>query len=93
MTKAGEERACLALYSHVTVYPRRKSGRELKARTWRQELMQRSRRGAAYGLALHGLLSLLSYRTQDHQPRAGTTHNGLDPLPYIISKKMPYRFA
>jgi hypothetical protein len=27
--------------------------------TWRQELMQRPRRSAAYWLALHGLLSLL----------------------------------
>jgi hypothetical protein len=25
-------------------------------------------------LASHGLLSLFSYRTQDHQPRHGTTH-------------------
>jgi hypothetical protein len=25
--------------------------------------------GAAYRLAQHGLLSLLPYRTQDHQPR------------------------
>jgi hypothetical protein len=28
---------------------------------------------AAYWLASYGLLSLLSYRTQDHQPRVGTT--------------------
>jgi hypothetical protein len=39
--------------------------------------------GAAYWLALHGLLSLLSYRTQDHQPRDGTTHSGLGPPPLI----------
>ena len=32
--------------------------------------------GAAYWLASPGLFSLLSYRTQDHQPRVGTTHNG-----------------
>jgi hypothetical protein len=31
--------------------------------------MQRPWRDAAYWLAPHGLLSLLSYRTQDHQPR------------------------
>ena len=37
-----------------------------RAQTWRQELMQRPWRGATYLLALHGLLSLLSYRTQDH---------------------------
>jgi hypothetical protein len=34
--------------------------------TWRQELMQRPMRGAAYWLASSGLLSLLSYRTQDY---------------------------
>jgi len=30
-------------------------------------------------LASPGSLSLLSYRTQDHQPRDGTTHHGLGP--------------
>jgi hypothetical protein len=36
-----------------------------------------------------GLLSLLSYRTQDHQPRDGTAHNGLGPPPLTLTKKMP----
>ena len=31
---------------------------------------------AMEGMLLTGLLSLLSYRTQDYQPRDGTTHNG-----------------
>jgi hypothetical protein len=31
-----------------------------------------------------GLLSLLSYRTQDQQPRYSTTHNGLDPPPHRL---------
>jgi hypothetical protein len=34
--------------------------------TWRQKLIQKSRRDAAYWLASHGLLSLFSYTTQDH---------------------------
>jgi hypothetical protein len=34
----------------------------------RQELMQRPWRGAVHWLAPHGLLSLLSNRTHDHQP-------------------------
>ena len=55
--------------------------KQVRAGTWRQELMQKPWRGAAYWLALHGLLSLLSYRTQDHQPRDGPTHNGLGPPP------------
>ena len=37
-----------------------------RAGTWRQELMQRPWKDAAYWLAHHGLFSLLSYRTQDH---------------------------
>jgi hypothetical protein len=41
--------------------------------------MQRPWRGAAYWLVHHGLLSLLSCRTQDHQPRGGTLHNKLGP--------------
>ena len=45
-----------------------------EAETWRQELMQGPWRRAAYWLVPYGLLSLLSYRTQDCQPRDGTTH-------------------
>ena len=33
-----------------------------------------------YWLASPGSLSLLSYRTQDYQPRDGTTHKGPFPL-------------
>jgi hypothetical protein len=47
--------------------------------------MQKPWRGAASWLAPHGLLSLLSYRTQDHQLRGGTTHNGLGPSLLISS--------
>jgi hypothetical protein len=46
--------------------------------------------GAAYWPAPHGLLSLLSYRTQDHQPRDGNTHNGLGFLHQSLIKKTPY---
>jgi hypothetical protein len=38
-------------------------------------------------LAFHGLFSLLSCRTQDHQPRDGTTHNVPDPPPTITNKE------
>ena len=41
--------------------------------------------GAAYWLASHGLLSLLSYRTQGHQPRVETTQNGLGLPPSITN--------
>ena len=52
-----------------------------RAGTWRKDA--EAMEGAAYWLAPHGLLSLLSYRTQDHQPKDGTTHNGLGPLLFI----------
>jgi hypothetical protein len=47
--------------------------------TWSQELMQRSWRDAAYWPASPGLLRLVSYTTQDYQPRDGTTHNAPPP--------------
>lgn len=52
--------------------------------------MQSPRRSAAYWLALHSILSFLSYRTQDSHPRGGTTHNGLGPLHLLAIKKMFY---
>ena len=51
-----------------------------RVETWRQEWMQKPRKNATYWLASLGLLSLLSYRIQDYQPRDGTTHNGPFPL-------------
>ena len=53
-----------------------KGGRNLEVRT-DVEAME----GAAYWFASPGLLSLLSYRTQDHQPRDDSTHNCLGPPP------------
>jgi hypothetical protein len=57
----------------------RKPGLELK-QVRKQELMQRPGRDVLYWLASPGLLSLLSYRTQDYQPRDGSTHKGPFPL-------------
>jgi hypothetical protein len=57
----------------------RKPGLELK-QVRKQELMQRPWRDVLYWLASPGLLSLLSYRTQDYQPRDGPTHKGPFPL-------------
>jgi hypothetical protein len=56
---------------------------------WRQELRLRPRRRAAHP-ALHGLLSLLSYRAQDHQSKGGPTHNGQALRHWSLIKKMPY---
>jgi|UPI0000F50548 hypothetical protein len=40
---------------------------------------------SAYWLAYHGLLSLLSYRTQNYQPMDDTTHNVHYPLQLLMS--------
>jgi len=50
------------------------------ARSWRQELCRgHGESGAAYWPVPQDLLNPISYRTEDHQPRNVTTHNGLDP--------------
>ena len=66
MTKkqGGEERVYSAYTLHVAVHHQRKSGLEL-TQGRKQELMQRPWRNVPYWLASPGLLSLLSYRTQD----------------------------
>jgi hypothetical protein len=46
----------------------------------KQELTQRPWRDVLYWLASPGLLSLLSYKTQDYQPRDGPTYKGPFPL-------------
>jgi hypothetical protein len=53
----------------------KKSGLELK-QARKQELMQRPWRDVPYWLASSALLILLSYRTQDYQPRDGPIHKG-----------------
>jgi hypothetical protein len=77
MTKkqVGEKRVYSAYTSYTAVQHKRKSGQELK-QVRKQELMQKLWRDVLYWLASSDLLSLLSYRTQDYQPRGGTTHNG-----------------
>jgi hypothetical protein len=79
MTKkqVGEERVYSAYTSILS--SARKSGLELK-QVRKQELMQRPWRDVLYWLASPGLLSLLSYKTQDYQSRDGTTHKGPFPL-------------
>lgn len=53
-----------------------KPGQELGAQVWRQERMQKPSSNAAYWLAHHSLLSLISHNIQKHQARSGTTHPG-----------------
>lgn len=55
--------------------------------------MQRPWRGVTYCLAPHGLLGLLSYRTQDHSlGMAPPTVGGVLHHQSLI-KEMPYRVA
>jgi hypothetical protein len=88
MTKkqAGEEKVYSAYTSTLLFITKGSQNRNShRAGSWRQKLMQRPRKGAACWLASSGLLKLLSYRTQDYQPRDGTTHNGLGPLSLITN--------
>jgi hypothetical protein len=80
MTKkqVGEERVYSAYTFHIAVH-QRMSGLELK-QVRKQDLMQRPWRDVTYWLASSGWLSLLSYRTQDYQPRDGPTLKGSFPL-------------
>jgi hypothetical protein len=76
-----EERAYSAYTStSLFITKGRQDRNSHRAGTWRQELMQRPWRGAAYWVASPGLLSLLSYRTQDHQPRMAPPTRGLPLL-------------
>ena len=70
-----EERVYSDYTFHIAVDHHKMSGLEFK-QVRKQELMQRSWRDVTYWLVSTGLLSLLSYRTQDYQPRDVTTHNG-----------------
>jgi hypothetical protein len=66
------------MYTSIILFIIRKSGLELK-QVRKQEVMQRPWRDVPYWLASLGLVSLLSYRTQDYQPSDGTTHKGPSP--------------
>jgi hypothetical protein len=83
MTKkqVGEERVYSA-YTSILLFM--KSGLELK-HVRKQKLMQKPWRDVLYWLTSPGFLSLLSYRTQDYQPRDGTTHSG--PPSLIVGNK------
>jgi hypothetical protein len=67
----------LSLYFHIAVHHQRKSGQELtQGRNLEAGVDAEAMEDAAYWIAFPGLLSLISYRTQDYQPKDGTTHNG-----------------
>ena len=84
--EGGEERVYLAYTSKPHCSSEKNSSGTV---TWMQELMQGPWRAPAYWLALIGLLSMLSYGTQDHQPRGAPTltHNALGPPTSITNKE------
>ena len=89
MTKMqiGEERVYSAYTSILLFITKGSQDRNsYRTGTWWRVLMQKLWRGAACWLASPGLLSLLSYRTRDYQPRDGTTHNGPSPLDHLLRK-------
>jgi hypothetical protein len=57
--------------------------------TWPVAVTDFQHLDVTYWLASPGLLSLLSYRTKNYQPRDGTTHKA--PPPQSLIEKMPYR--
>jgi hypothetical protein len=75
MTKkqTGEERVYSAYSSTLLFITKGSQDWKLK-QVRKQELLQRPWRDVPYWLASPGVLSLLSYRTQDYQSRDGTTH-------------------
>lgn len=48
--------------------------------------------GAGHWFIPSGLLSLVSYRIQDHQPSDGTAHNGLGPSLPTTNGRVPQAF-
>jgi hypothetical protein len=82
----GEERVYLAYPSKPQTIEGSQAGAQTRQEPGgRQELMQKPWRGAAFWLAPHALLSLLPYRTQDHQPRDGPANSGMGP-PSLMTK-------
>jgi hypothetical protein len=89
--KATFGRKCLFnIYFHLTAHDPGKPKPEFRAGAWRQELMQRPWRSAAYWLALHVLLCLFSYTTQDHLQRRGRVGwKLLQNWPYKRAQRKP----
>jgi hypothetical protein len=73
--QVGEKRVYSVYIFHIAVHHQRKAGQELK-QVRKQELMQKPWRDVTYWLDSSGLTSLLSYGTQEYQPRDFTTCHG-----------------
>lgn len=83
----GREKVCSNL--EFVVQHWRKSGMAAKPRTWRQKLMQKQKRNAAYWTIPCGLLNFLSYNTKGHLLLDDTSHSELGPSTLSSIKKIP----
>ena len=71
---------------HTTVHHWRNSGQELEQGRNLEAGTEAEAMGAASWLTLYGLISLLLYRSQEHQPTlGGTNYNKLGPPPTSIN--------
>jgi hypothetical protein len=77
MTKNQVERDVFSLHFHTAVHHQRKSAQELKqGRNLEAGADTEAMKGCYLLACFSWLAQLLSYRTQDYQPKDGTTHNG-----------------
>ena len=67
------------------MYPESQSIAGGQGRNLEAEADAEGMEGAVHWRVPLGLPGLLSYRTQDHQPRNGTTHSGLGRFPSITN--------
>jgi hypothetical protein len=74
--RGGETLFGLHMSTSLLIIERSQGRNSGRAGTKRQELMQKPWKGVTYWHVPHVLLSLLSYRTQDHQSRGSTTTMG-----------------
>jgi hypothetical protein len=74
-----EGKGLLSSHFLIVIHHQKEVRQELKqGRNLEAEADAEAMEGCCLLTCSHGLLSLLSYKTQDHQPRDGTTHNSLD---------------
>ena len=86
---AWKGKGLFGLHFHITIHHEGNQDRNSnRAGIWKQELKQRPWRSVAYWIAPRGLLSLPSYRTQDHQPRMVPPTMGWAPPHQTLIRKM-----
>jgi hypothetical protein len=79
-----EGKGLFSLHFHITKGSQDRNSDRTGTR--RQELMQRPWRDVTYWLASPGLLSLLSYRTQNYKPRDGPPTMDPPTLDHLLRK-------